>query len=71
MQTMDRFGVPPTLTAEIEYRMGRLAGEAYGRPRAGGHHAARQHVGHVLITLGRAVHGGEPASRAEGLSAAR
>ncbi len=71
MQTIDRFGVPPTLRAEIEYRMDRLAGEAYGGRRAVGHQAVRQHVGHVLIALGRAIHGGEPASRAEGLSAAR
>ena len=51
MRTMDRFGVPPTLAAEIEYRMRRLAEEASGRRRAVGHHAVRQHVGHVLIAL--------------------
>ena len=69
MQTNGGLGASPSRTQiftgegmnamghEIDFRMRRLESEA-GRERlAVRRHGARQHVGHALMALGRAIHG--------------
>jgi hypothetical protein len=71
MQTKDRPGAPPalaisigegktTMSNEIDYRIGRLTTEAARRRLAGPREGIRQHLGHALMALGRAIHGIEP-----------
>jgi hypothetical protein len=88
MHTTNRLGAPPmaaistrdgmtTLSTEIDFRMDRLAGEANRTRRAGLRFGIRHLVGHCLIALGMAlhggqpVHGGQPATRAESVATAR
>jgi hypothetical protein len=54
-----------TTSHEIDYRMWRLAAEADEERLAGPRDGVRQHVGHALMALGRAIHGieAEPAPR--------
>jgi hypothetical protein len=42
---------------EIEFRMRRLEAEACRERLASPRHGIRQHVGHALMALGRAIHG--------------
>jgi hypothetical protein len=44
---------------EVEYRMRRLLDEAASERLAAGRDGIRQHLGHALIALGRAIHGVE------------
>jgi hypothetical protein len=72
MQTRDRFGAPSTtsttlagegmttMCSEIDFRMRRLEAEAYRERLAGPRDGLRQHLGHALMALGRAIHGVEP-----------
>jgi hypothetical protein len=66
-----------TLSTEIDFRMDRLAREANRTGRAGLRVGIRHLVGHCLIALGMAlhggqpVHGGQPATRAESVATAR
>jgi hypothetical protein len=69
MQTRDRCGAPSTTTttfagkgmttmcSEIDFRMRRLEAEANCERLAGPRDGIRQHLGHALIALGRAIHG--------------
>ncbi len=72
MQTKGQLGVSPTATAtwpgeglttmstEIDFRMRRLEAEADRQRLAVRRDGIRQHVGHALMALGRAIHGMEP-----------
>jgi hypothetical protein len=73
MRTRARFGVTPagaifsgdgttTMTDEVDFRMRRLEAEAARERLAGPRDGLRQHVGHALMALGRAIHGVEPES---------
>ena len=69
MQTKDRLGASPTVATclrwegmttmcnEIDFRMRRLEAEAERERLAGPRHGIRQHLGHALMALGRAIHG--------------
>lgn len=46
-----------TMSNEIEFRMRRLEGEAQRERLAPRRDGLRQHVGHALMALGRAIHG--------------
>jgi len=75
MHTNDRLGASPTaiftgegmttMSHEIDFRMRRLQAEADRERLATGRDGVRQHVGHALMALGRAIHGleQEPAGR--------
>jgi hypothetical protein len=72
MQTNDGLGASPTTTAiftgegmnamghEIDFRMRRLGAEAERERMMVRRDGVRQHVGHALMALGRAIHGMEP-----------
>ncbi len=70
MQTKSGSGVVPAgsiftgegsaMSDEIDFRMQRLAAEAYRERLAGDRDGLRQRLGHSLIALGRAIHGIEP-----------
>jgi hypothetical protein len=72
MQTKGRIGASPTATTsftgqgmttmctEIDFRMRRLEAEADRERLAGPREGLRQHLGHALMALGRAIHGIEP-----------
>lgn len=70
MQTKTTSGVAPAgrlltvegtiMDYEVDYRMRRLGDEARRERLAGPREGVRQHVGHALMALGRAVHGLEP-----------
>jgi hypothetical protein len=45
---------------EIDFRMRRLEAETCRERLAGPRDGIRQHVGHALMALGRAIHGIEP-----------
>ncbi len=53
-------GEGSAMADEIEYRMRRLADEAGRERMTGPPEGLRQHVGHALMALGRAIHGLEP-----------
>ena len=69
MQPNDGLSPSPTRTAiftgegmnamghEIDFRMRRLEAEAHRERLAGPRDGLRQHVGHALMALGRAIHG--------------
>ena len=67
MQTTSRPGIAPArsiftgegsaISDEIDFRMRRRAGEAHTERLAGSREGPRQHVGHALMALGRAIHG--------------
>jgi len=69
MQTKDPRGASPTLTIiftgagmtttshEIDFRMRHLEAAAAGERLAGPRDGLRQHLGHALMALGRAIHG--------------
>jgi hypothetical protein len=68
MQTTERLGASPavatiraegmtTMSHEIDFRMRRLEAEANRERLAGSRDGFRQHLGHALIALGRAIHG--------------
>jgi hypothetical protein len=82
MQTRDRFGAPSTtdtfagegmttLCNEIDFRMRRLEDEAHRERLVGPRDGVRQHLGHALMALGRAIHGIEPESATQPELAAR
>jgi len=60
MQTTRWHDASPVQWAETDYRIKRLLDEAAGERLAGPRDGLRQHVGHTLMALGRAVHGIEP-----------
>ena len=70
MQTKDRSGIAPAgsiftgegaaVADEIGFRMRRLASERDHERLAGEREGLRQHLGHALMALGRAIHGLEP-----------
>jgi hypothetical protein len=45
------------MCAEIDYRINRLQAEAASERLAGPRDGLRQHLGHALMALGRAIHG--------------
>ncbi len=55
-----REGASPIMCYEVEYHMQRLLLEAENERLAGPREGLRQHVGHALMALGRAIHGLEP-----------
>ena len=68
MQTKERLGASPTVATirvegmttmshEIDFRMRRLKAEADQERLAGPRDGFRQHLGHALMALGRAIHG--------------
>jgi len=57
MQTTSWLGFSPVRSAEIDYRTGRFQAEAAGERLAGPRDGIRQHLGHALMALGRAIHG--------------
>ncbi|HSW41199.1 MAG TPA: hypothetical protein VLM76_01675 [Patescibacteria group bacterium] len=69
MHTKGRLGASPTAAAvsvgeglttmsnEIDFRMRRLLIEAERERLAGRREGVRQHLGHALMALGRAIHG--------------
>ncbi len=57
MQTSRWRGVGPTAGAEIDYRIERLRDEAEAERLAGPRDGVRQHVGHAVMEIGRAIHG--------------
>jgi hypothetical protein len=57
MRTKDWLGCSPVTCAEIDYRIQRLQAEAASERLAGPRDGIRQHVGHALMALGRAIHG--------------
>jgi len=50
-------GAVPMTCHEVEYRMRRLLDEAASERLVAGRDGIRQHLGHALIALGRAIHG--------------
>ncbi len=72
MYTRDRLDASPAATTiltgegmttmghEIDFRMQRLQAEAARERLATCRDGIRQHLGHALIALGRAIHGVEP-----------
>jgi hypothetical protein len=72
MQTSHGLGPSPTRTViftgesmnvtghEIDFRMRRLQAEARRERLAVQRDGVRQHVGHALMAMGRAIHGIEP-----------
>lgn len=57
MQTTSWRGFSPVRSAEIDYRARRLEAEAARERLAGHRDGVRQHLGHALMALGRAIHG--------------
>lgn len=74
MQTKTTSGVVPAgsifsgeaslMAQEVDFRIRGLTGESERERLAGPREGVRQHVGHALMALGRAIHGIEPAERA-------
>lgn len=57
MQTTSWPEYSPVKCAEIDYRISRLQAEAAIERLAGPRDGLRQHLGHALMALGRAIHG--------------
>jgi hypothetical protein len=56
-------GEASLIADEADYRISRLSEEAARQRLAGPRDGLRQHVGHALMALGRAIHGVEPELR--------
>jgi hypothetical protein len=51
---------PAVMRIPVDDRIRHLRADACGERVAGAREGLRQHVGHALMTLGRAIHGLEP-----------
>lgn len=58
-------GALPMTCYEVQYRMQRLLDEAASEQLVAGRAGVRQHLGHALMTLGRAIHGVEPGQQSQ------